>query len=612
MTEPVRRSGSEDRVAEDGARSESTDRAAWLSRCVLAAALAGLVHGAAGGPGWTPAPPHAVLAAGLERPASAPLYGILAGAVTYLLPAGEPGFRLAVANAVLGALVLLGVMRAARALLPKDPIAGALAALLLLLAPPFRDAAGSAGPSMLAACGAVWAIALAAAAARERTPRRAVEALACAGVTIGAAPWMGALLALLIVAWLARARGADRHLLAAGLGALGALLVVAWVDAVGRLPGADPSLSAVVAASGRGAAGIVVGAGLLGAAFAALTRLTSAGWLAAAIALAAGHAIAIDHDPAALLALLAVGAALVPGAIVRVAAASSASRHRHAVALVAGVPLLGAALAAGPASSAEDPGDAPARLAGDLLGELPPGPGVFVATRPASAAAIRYAQAIAGARPDLSLAPPSDDVVFGVLQRSGIVGADTLAFGRLDPRFAQPRGRGFQLLAGPPAGRAAVPPPARYRTPIGARESIALALARARHEASYLRLDLAARAAGLLDRFRAADLALLSIAAPTRARPALFGFIPPLAPYSPYGDPRGERWVLDLFGDDLAWVAGLPQPDASWPPERALHALWRKVWRGELAPNDPAIIALGVQPAIATLVMLAELGSSGR
>jgi hypothetical protein len=269
---------------------------------------------------------------------------------------------------------------------------------------------------------------------------------------------------------------------------------------------------------------------------------------------------------------------------------------------------------AGPARSiddpGDDPGDSPARLAGDLLGELPPGPGVFVATRPASAVAIQYAQSIAGARPDLPLAPPSDDVVFGVLRRGGIAGADTLAFGRLDPRFAQPRGRGFQLLAGPPAAPAPVLPPARYRAPLGERESLALALARARHEASYLRLDRAARAAGLLDRFRAADLALLSIAAPTRARPALFGFIPALGHC--LGGPPGARWVLDLFGDDLAWVAGLPQPDASWPPERALHALWRKLWRGELAPADPAIAALGVPAILATAVMLSELGPPGR
>ncbi len=603
-------------AAGEGERAAST-LAAWLPRYVLVAAIAVLVHGAAGGPGWTRASADAVLASGLERPASAPLYGIVAGAAAYLLPAGEPGFRLAVANAVLGALVLLGVMRAARALLPKDPVAGAVAALLLALTPPFRDAAGFAGPSMLAACGAVWAFALAAAAARESTPRAAAGALACAGVTIGAAPWLGALLALLIVAWLSRAREAYRNVLAAGAGVLGALLVVMWAGAIGRLPGADPSLSGVVAATGRGAAGIVVGAGLLGAAFAALTRLASAGWLAAAIALAAGHAIAVDREPAALLALLAAGAALVPGAIVRVAAASSASTRRHAVAVVAGVPLLGAAIAAGPARSVDDPGDSPARLAGDLLGELPPGPGIFAPTRATGAIAIRYAQAIAGARPDLQLAPATDDAVVEVLRRGGIAGSDTPAFGRLDPRRARPRGRGFQLLAEPPATGAPVPAPARYRTPIGEAEAIALALARARYEAGYVRFDLAARAAGLVEhatggaagevaregigRFRAADLALLSVTAPTPARPALFGFIPPL------GGPPGERWVLELLGDDLAWVAGLPQPDATWPAERVLHALWRKVWRGELDPHDPSIAALGWPAVFATHEMLAVL-----
>ncbi|HSK01420.1 MAG TPA: hypothetical protein VK932_09270, partial [Kofleriaceae bacterium] len=168
MAEPVRRSDREDRARP----GEPGGAEAWLPWCLFTVALAVLVHGASGGPGWTTASDHALLAADLERPASAPLYGIVASAVTYLLPVGEPGFRLAVASAVLGALALLGVMRAARALLPRDPVAGAIAATLLLLAPPFRDAAGTAGPSMLAACGAVWAIALAAGAARARDPRR--------------------------------------------------------------------------------------------------------------------------------------------------------------------------------------------------------------------------------------------------------------------------------------------------------------------------------------------------------------------------------------------------------------------------------------------------------
>jgi hypothetical protein len=187
------------------------------------------------------------------------------------------------------------------------------------------------------------------------------------------------------------------------------------------------------------------------------------------------------------------------------------------------------------------------------------------------------------------------------MRRGQIAAADTPAFGRLDARRALPRGRGFQLLAEPPQTGAPVPPPARYRTPIGEREAIALALARARYEGSYARLDLAARAAGLTDRFRAADLALLSVAAPTRERPALFGFIPPLE-----GE-RGGRWVLELFADDLAWVAGLPQPEATAPAERVLHALWRKLWRGQLGPTDPAIGALGLPALFATKTMLDAL-----
>jgi hypothetical protein len=592
----------------------ASDRSAWLSWCVLAASLGALIyliHGAAGGPGRAAASSDAVLAAGLERRASAPLYGILAGAVTYLLPVGEPGFRLAVASAALGVLVLVGVMRAARSLLPRDPVAGAIGAFLLLLAPPFRDAAGLPGPAMLAACGAVWAVAFATEAARELAPRRAAAALACAGAVIGAAPWLGALLALLIAAWLGRAREAYRNVLAVGAGVLGALLVAEWAGAIGRLPDAAPSLAAVVEASGRGAAGIVVGAGLLGAAFAALTRLASAGWLAAAIAAAAGHAIVFDHDPTALLALLAVGAALVPGAIVRAATATAASAaaaapasgvRRHAVALVAGVPLVGAAIAAGPAVGVDDPGDTPARLATDLLGELPPGPGVFAATRATPRAAIAYAQAIAGARPDLQPAPASDTIVAEVLARAGVVGSDAPAFGRLDPRRARPQGRAFQLLDEPPReATAPASPPARYATATGEREAIALALARAQYEGGRGRLEQAARAAGLLDRFRAADLAILSISAPTPARPALSAFIPPL------GGPPGGRWSLDLLGDDLAWVAGLPQPDASWPPERALHARWRKLWRGELAAGDPSIAELGAPAVEATRAMLAAL-----
>ncbi|MGN6106065.1 MAG: hypothetical protein ACTHU0_13235, partial [Kofleriaceae bacterium] len=311
-------------------------RSEWLERAVLAAALAIFVFGAAGGPGWAPGSGEAILATGLERTAGAPLYGILAGIAAHV-PVGEPAFRLALLNAVLGVVVLAGVLRAARALLPRDPIAGGIGVILLALAPPFRDAAGFAGPSMLAAAGAIWAIACAAEHARAPSARRAAGAIAAIAVVVGSAPWLGAALALAVFAWLAPTT--PRGVLAGGAAGIGALILAWWADALGALPGPTPSLTATVAATGRGAAAVVVGAGLLGIAFAAATRLAFARWLALAAVIALGHAIAFDHAPAPLLAVLAVGCAVVPGAVVR----AVASERRHLVAAAAGLPLAGAA-----------------------------------------------------------------------------------------------------------------------------------------------------------------------------------------------------------------------------------------------------------------------------
>nr|MDQ3369755.1 hypothetical protein [Myxococcota bacterium] len=155
-----------------------------VERAVIVVGLAVLIFGAAGGPGWTDGSHAAVLATQLERSASAPLHGVLATVAAYL-PVGEPGFRLALLNAVLGAVVLAGVIRAARALRPRDPVAGVIGALLLLLAPPFRDAAGFAGPAMLAAAGAIWALAFATAHARAPSARLAAAALAGVAIVIG-------------------------------------------------------------------------------------------------------------------------------------------------------------------------------------------------------------------------------------------------------------------------------------------------------------------------------------------------------------------------------------------------------------------------------------------
>ena len=571
----------------------------WLPTGVLAVSLVLLVVGAAGGPGWDRAADRAVLAAYLARTAVAPLYDALTGVAAHL-PVGEVGFRLSLLAAVLGALTLAGVVAAVRVLLPKDPFAGVIAAAVLVLAPAFREATATAAPSMLAACGLVWSLAAAGAHARSRSVRDAALALAAVAAVIGSAPWLGAGLAVLIVGWLARA-GARRDHLAIGGGALGALVIVLWIGTHGRLPAVAVDLTAMVATSGRGAGAIVVGGGLLGAAFAAATGLPLARWLALAIGLAAAHAITVDPDPAPLLAVLAIGIAVIPSAIAR-----AVPLPRTWVGLAAGIPLVAVSLLTGGSVRIDDPGEAPARVATDVIGLLPPGPGVVVATHGTVWSAVHYAQAIAGARPDLQLVAPalptvSDVAAADALRAKQIAGADVPAFGRLDPARSAPRGRGFELRAEPLAVAIAPPPPARYASAIGDELAVVLALARARFEAGMGRLDAAARAAGLTTRFRAADLAVLAISLPTRERPALYGFVPRL------DDRRPGPWSLELFGDDLAWVAGLPQPVVEGPPARRLHGLWRELLAGTRQPGDPEIAALGPAAVRATAELLAAI-----
>lgn len=565
---------------------------------LFAVSLVMFVATTSGGPGWDRAADRAVLAGYLVRTGAAPLYDALAGVAAHA-PVGEVGFRLSLLAAVLGALTLAGVIAAVRALLPKDPFAGLIAALVLVLAPPFREAAATAAPAMLAACGVVWSLAAAATHARTKSVRAVALAFASVAIVVGSAPWLGAAFAVMIVLWLARA-GARRDRLAIGVGALGAVVVALWIGATGPLPSPAFDLTAMVAASGRGAGAIVVGAGLLGAAFAAATGLASARWLALAIVVAGAHAVAFDPAPAPLLASLAIGIAVIPSAVAR---AVPLARTWGVVA--AGIPLVAVAVVTGGSLWIDDPEAAPARVATDVIGELPPGPGVIVATHRTLWSAVQYAQAIAGARPDLRLAPPAlpsvtDVIAADALRAKQIVGADVPAFGRLDPTRGVPRGRGFELRAEPFVGAILPPPPARYPSAIGEELAVQLALARARFEAGMGRLDAAARAAGLTTRFRAADLAVLSTSLPTPERPALWSYIPRLDLRAP------GPWLLDLFGDDLAWVAGIPQPAVEGPPARRLHALWRELLVGQRTANDPEIVALGPPAVDATAKLLAE------
>ncbi|MDX2087045.1 MAG: hypothetical protein SFX73_04300 [Kofleriaceae bacterium] len=546
--------------------------------------------------GWDVAAGHAALAAQHDHLAAAPLFGALAAAAADL-PVGEVGFRVNLMSALLGALTLAGVVKAARAWLPRDPVAGVIGAVLLALAPPFREAVGFASPSILAACGVVWMLAMA-------LDKRALPALAWAGVVVGSSPWLGLVLVVVALVWFAKT-GVNRSSLALAVAALGVLAIALWATAIGRFPSPALRFSTVIASSAQGAAAIVVGSGLLGIAFGAATGLPSARWVAIVLLATLVGASAGDPSPAPLLAVFAIGIAVIPSAIVRAIARAVDARRRELVVGGAGVPLVLMALLVGPALGVDDPRGAPSRLANDLIGSLPPGPGAIVLTRTTPWSAVNYEQAVAGARPDLVLAPMmppevADGVVVRHLREKNIIGSDKPALGRLDPSRAVPRGRGFQLQLDQATIAVPPPPPATYASTIGERQAVTLALTRARYEANAGRLDAAARAAGLTSRFRAADLAMLATSAPSPTRPPLYGFVPHF-PEEPI------RVSLELFGDDLAWVAGLEQPAVDTPRSRKLHALWREVLLGIRKADDPEIIALGPDAVAATAELTTAL-----
>ena len=604
----------------------------WVHAAGFAVALAGLIALAHGGPGWGAPSAAAASAVRLQHSATAPLYGVLAGAAA-LLPAGEPGFRLAILGALLGATALAGVVAAGRAILPKQPLAGWVAASVLLLAPPFRDACAEASPSILAAAGAIWAIAFAlgqpagqpaTAGLHQATVRLQIGALAACGAVIGSAPYLGGALLLAIAELGRRKVSAQRIALATGIAI--AVTLPLWLRSSDALPEAAPSLARLIASSGRGAGAVVIGAGWLGIAFGAITGLRGARVVALAGALAMANEILVGGGAAVVLVVLALGSAILAGAVVRaVGAGAGASANAnanasanaatsenaaatagaatlrlkpHLICLAAGIPLALACLATG-AGATPSPGATPIRLADDLSGSLPSGPGVFIATRPTGYFALAYERVVAGVRPDLSLTLTADDVIAAnALRDHLIVGTDVASFGRLDLTRAMPRGRGFQLLAEAPAHVPPPAPPADYATEIGADESIALAVERAGYEAASGRLDAAARAAGLTERFGAGSLAILAATRISPARPPLFGFLPEA--------PRGA-WLLDTFGDDLAWVAGLPPPElpTDAPMPRKLHARWCALLGTNPADpsSDPQIAAMGNDAIAATVTM---------
>lgn len=554
---------------------------------LFALALAVLILDAHGGPGWIDTSSHALVAARGQHLAAAPLFDLLSQ-VALLLPAGEPGFRLGVLAAVIGACTLAGVVAAATALIPKHPVAATAGVALLMITPAFREAAATPSPSLLAACGAAWSLAFA-------LKKDATRAIAACIVVVGCAPWLGAVWTIAIGIWLRR----DKPVLP--LGALGLAVIAWWVTASGALPGASGSLTAMLAQTGRGPAAIIVGAGLLAVGFGAATKLPNAAALGAFIVIAVVHDIVVGGSAPVVLVVFAIAIAIIPAAIAR----ATGTTRTNLVALGAAVPLVGVAAATGAMIRTDDPGDAPAQLARDLERGMPPGPGVFVATRATTWLALEYAHVIAGERPDLSLVPPlpadqADAIVAQTIRGERIAASDAAAFGRLALERAVPRGRGFQLVGDKPARQSPVLPPARYASTIGAEQAALLAVERARLEAASGRLDLAARAVGLAGtRFNAADLAVLAATTVVKERPALFGLLPLES------TPPGP-WMYDLFGDDLAWVAGLPDAPipADAPMPRKLHAKWRAILTGKGTPEDPDIAALGEEAVRATKTLI--------
>lgn len=215
--------------------------------------------------------------------------------LSWLEPAGFAvgltGFLLAqvpICSALLAAVLLAAIIAAGRGLVPKDPVAGAIAAAVFGLALPLRFAPVA---SLVAACLAVAGLALG-------LRRRDRLGLVVAAICIAASAF---------VAW------------GAAL-ALGATVPAAF----------DPRRALAISGGAIG-----VGAGLLGAGFGTLTGLPHARWLLA------GCGLAVIGDPIAFLGVVAVGIVVIPSAIVRVVG----SPNRIRVALAAGAPLLAAAIA---------------------------------------------------------------------------------------------------------------------------------------------------------------------------------------------------------------------------------------------------------------------------
>ena len=117
---------------------------------------------------------RAVIATRIDHSGAAPLYDVLAG--LRARTRGRARLPPLAAGRAARCAHRGGRDRAARVLVPKDPLAGLAGVVVLVLAPPFRESS----PALLAACGTVWALALTGELAallrmRDRRRQRAVS-----------------------------------------------------------------------------------------------------------------------------------------------------------------------------------------------------------------------------------------------------------------------------------------------------------------------------------------------------------------------------------------------------------------------------------------------------
>ncbi|HUH02690.1 MAG TPA: hypothetical protein VML75_11910, partial [Kofleriaceae bacterium] len=243
------------------------------------------------------------------------------------------------------------------------------------------------------------------------------------------------------------------------------------------------------------------------------------------------------------------------------------------------------------------------RRVSTTVGAMPPGPAIYFVSGDDSLFPALYERFVAGARPDVIVLEPElcrdrwflewakrtlPAIEYPFIDGPGVpppiargiaaINAGRARIGgddwRLAPGVAHPFGRGY--LFGPGPEPDAEPPPP-YTGDLGARVAGRIGLVRGMYEAARGRLPAAARAAGLDARFGEA------LPAPRSDRP-------PLAPRVPRTTPSFifEPWERALFGDDLAWSAGLPAPElpVDTARERFVHRAWRGVLEGALEPAE--------------------------